>query len=158
MIDWMECEERDRRVQRDDLPLRDLAALEKPFKHFNVYMARDSTLYLDELSALLAGEPEKTTLLLIIPLRLGLDALNTMYIPALQRVLELKQSLGIMGGKPNSAHYFVGYQGENGVCLQYRVKACGGVMVLLLSCRPQLALLANVFNTQCAADPSQETT
>uniref|UniRef100_A0A1I8F2V7 Cysteine protease n=1 Tax=Macrostomum lignano TaxID=282301 RepID=A0A1I8F2V7_9PLAT len=34
------------------------------------------------------------------------------YVPALKRCLEMPQSLGIIGGKPNHAHYFIGYQGN----------------------------------------------
>lgn len=34
----------------------------------------------------------------------------------LQRCFMMPQSLGVIGGKPNSAHYFIGYVGEWLVC------------------------------------------
>uniref|UniRef100_A0A8C8I044 Cysteine protease n=1 Tax=Oncorhynchus tshawytscha TaxID=74940 RepID=A0A8C8I044_ONCTS len=51
-------------------------------------------------------------LLLLIPLRLGLSDINEAYIETLKQCFQLPQSLGVIGGKPNSAHYFIGYVGE----------------------------------------------
>ncbi|XP_078738932.1 cysteine protease ATG4B-like, partial [Lampetra fluviatilis] len=51
-------------------------------------------------------------LLLLIPLRLGLTEINPIYIPSLQDCFTFPQSLGFIGGKPNSAHYFIGYVGD----------------------------------------------
>uniref|UniRef100_UPI00398E7C7D cysteine protease ATG4B isoform X6 n=1 Tax=Pristiophorus japonicus TaxID=55135 RepID=UPI00398E7C7D len=48
-------------------------------------------------------------LVLLIPLRLGLSEINEAYIKTLKRCFMLPQSLGVIGGKPNSAHYFIGY-------------------------------------------------
>ena len=49
-------------------------------------------------------------LIMVIPLRLGLETFNTDYIPSIQKVFEMPQTLGIMGGKPKSSLYFIGYQ------------------------------------------------
>ncbi|KAM6963102.1 LOW QUALITY PROTEIN: cysteine protease ATG4B [Aplochiton taeniatus] len=51
-------------------------------------------------------------LVLLIPLRLGLSDINEAYIETLKQCFMLPQSLGVIGGKPNSAHYFIGYVGE----------------------------------------------
>ncbi|XP_059923249.1 cysteine protease ATG4B isoform X1 [Gadus macrocephalus] len=51
-------------------------------------------------------------LVLLIPLRLGLTDINEAYIETLKQCFMLPQSLGVIGGKPNSAHYFIGYVGE----------------------------------------------
>jgi len=51
-------------------------------------------------------------LLLFIPLRLGLSEINSDYYPSLKAMFTLKQSLGVIGGKPNHAHYFVGFNGD----------------------------------------------
>ncbi|XP_078521803.1 cysteine protease ATG4B isoform X1 [Lissotriton helveticus] len=51
-------------------------------------------------------------LVLLIPLRLGLSDINEGYIETLKHCFMLPQSLGVIGGKPNSAHYFIGYVGE----------------------------------------------
>ncbi|XP_046542398.1 LOW QUALITY PROTEIN: cysteine protease ATG4B-like [Haliotis rubra] len=56
-------------------------------------------------------------LLLIIPLRLGLTDINPVYFDSLKSCLALKQSVGIIGGKPNHAHWFIGYLGEELVYL-----------------------------------------
>lgn len=47
-------------------------------------------------------------LLLFIPLRLGLSEINRIYTFGLKRTFALKQSLGMIGGKPNHALYFIG--------------------------------------------------
>lgn len=51
-------------------------------------------------------------LVLLIPLRLGLTDINEAYIETLKQCFMLPQSLGVIGGKPNSAHYFIGFVGE----------------------------------------------
>ncbi|KNC74094.1 hypothetical protein SARC_13347, partial [Sphaeroforma arctica JP610] len=58
-------------------------------------------------------ELDNTPLLLMIPLRLGLDYINTCYIHQLKKVLMMPSSTGFIGGKPNSAYYFIGYKGSD---------------------------------------------
>ncbi|GAB1608995.1 Hypothetical predicted protein [Argonauta hians] len=53
-------------------------------------------------------QPAWSPLLLIIPLRLGLTDINPLYFNSLKMCLSLKQSVGIIGGKPNHAHWFIG--------------------------------------------------
>jgi cysteine protease ATG4 len=57
------------------------------------------------------------SLLLVIPVRLGLRNLNLEYVPALLASLRLPQSMGFIGGRPNHAMYFIGAQGEQLLCL-----------------------------------------
>ncbi|XP_034941002.1 cysteine protease ATG4B isoform X2 [Chelonus insularis] len=47
-------------------------------------------------------------LLLLIPLRLGLSEINPVYINGLKTSFKIPQSLGVIGGKPNLALYFIG--------------------------------------------------
>ncbi|CAG0893606.1 unnamed protein product [Darwinula stevensoni] len=54
-----------------------------------------------------------TPLLLFIPLRLGLDSVNEIYIPSIQETFRMPQTLGIIGGRPNHALYFIGYSGDS---------------------------------------------
>ncbi|KAI9920359.1 hypothetical protein PsorP6_015989 [Peronosclerospora sorghi] len=51
-----------------------------------------------------------TALLILIPLRLGLDQVNERYVPALQKTFAFPQSVGIIGGKKGHSVYFVGTQ------------------------------------------------
>ena len=50
-------------------------------------------------------------LLLVLPLRLGLNEFNEEYKDSIKRCFELEQIVGMIGGKPNSAYYFYGYAG-----------------------------------------------
>lgn len=51
-------------------------------------------------------------LLLMIPLRLGLNDINPIYIPALKKCFEIEENCGMIGGRPNQALYFIGYVGD----------------------------------------------
>lgn len=49
-----------------------------------------------------------TAILILIPLRLGLDRLNEMYMPAMTQIFAFPQSVGVIGGKRGHSVYFVG--------------------------------------------------
>ncbi|XP_055037157.2 cysteine protease ATG4A isoform X1 [Misgurnus anguillicaudatus] len=48
-------------------------------------------------------------LLLLIPLRMGINNINPVYIQALKECFKMPQSCGVLGGKPNLAYYFIGF-------------------------------------------------
>eukprot|EP00198_Chlamydomonas_reinhardtii_P001713 XP_001691049.1 autophagy protein [Chlamydomonas reinhardtii] len=50
------------------------------------------------------------SLLLLVPLTLGMDKINPVYIPQLQQVLSWPQSVGIVGGRPSASLYVCGVQ------------------------------------------------
>ncbi|XP_034196057.1 autophagy-related 4a isoform X1 [Osmia lignaria lignaria] len=56
-------------------------------------------------------------LLLLIPLRLGLSEINPIYINGLKNSFKIPQSLGVIGGKPNLALYFIGCVGNEVIYL-----------------------------------------
>ena len=56
-------------------------------------------------------------LLLLIPLRLGLSEINPVYINGLKTSFKIPQSLGVIGGKPNLALYFIGCVGNEVIYL-----------------------------------------
>ncbi|KAG7199641.1 hypothetical protein KM043_014235 [Ampulex compressa] len=56
-------------------------------------------------------------LLLLIPLRLGLSEINPVYISGLKTSFKISQSLGVIGGKPNLALYFIGCVGNEVIYL-----------------------------------------
>ncbi|CAG7866018.1 unnamed protein product [Brassica rapa] len=63
------------------------------------------------------GETEWTAVLLLVPLVLGLDKVNSRYIPSLIATFTFPQSLGILGGKPGASTYIVGVQEDKGFYL-----------------------------------------
>eukprot|EP01130_Rhizamoeba_saxonica_P001564 TRINITY_DN11410_c0_g1_i1.p1 TRINITY_DN11410_c0_g1~~TRINITY_DN11410_c0_g1_i1.p1 ORF type:complete len:301 (+),score=48.54 TRINITY_DN11410_c0_g1_i1:6-908(+) len=69
-----------------------------------IYSAVDSMICLDELNNQSFFEP----MVLLVPVRLGLHGINALYIPSLVKYMQLKQSIGFIGGKPNYSYYFVG--------------------------------------------------
>eukprot|EP01130_Rhizamoeba_saxonica_P015699 TRINITY_DN7094_c0_g1_i1.p1 TRINITY_DN7094_c0_g1~~TRINITY_DN7094_c0_g1_i1.p1 ORF type:complete len:341 (+),score=62.57 TRINITY_DN7094_c0_g1_i1:1-1023(+) len=82
-----------------------------------VYTARDSIIYLDELSEILSvesiDENWNTSVLFLIPCRLGLKKLNPIYLDSLFEYLSFPSSMGFIGGEPQSAYYFVARQGKS---------------------------------------------
>lgn len=51
-------------------------------------------------------------LILLVPVRLGAEKLNSIYGPCLTAVLTLENCIGIIGGRPKHSLYFVGFQGK----------------------------------------------
>lgn len=66
-------------------------------------------------------ETEWIPLLLIIPLRLGLSECNNIYKDNVKHCFEIEQSVGAVGGRPNSAFYFIGYQSDKLIYLDPHV-------------------------------------
>uniref|UniRef100_F7HQL7 Cysteine protease n=1 Tax=Callithrix jacchus TaxID=9483 RepID=F7HQL7_CALJA len=56
--------------------------------------------------------PAWKPLLLIVPLRLGINQINPVYVDAFKECFKMPQSLGALGGKPNNAYYFIGFLGD----------------------------------------------
>jgi cysteine protease ATG4 len=79
----------------------------------------DSTIYKEEVrKACLASESKHIqqekwrSLILFIPLRLGVDKMNPIYMSELKKYLSLPQTVGIAGGITNSSMYIIGYEGR----------------------------------------------
>lgn len=52
------------------------------------------------------------SLILFVSVRLGNDKINPFYIPCLKSLLAYEHCIGIIGGRPKHALYFIGYQGQ----------------------------------------------
>eukprot|EP01094_Clydonella_sp_ATCC50884_P022419 TRINITY_DN5135_c1_g3_i1.p1 TRINITY_DN5135_c1_g3~~TRINITY_DN5135_c1_g3_i1.p1 ORF type:complete len:348 (+),score=67.14 TRINITY_DN5135_c1_g3_i1:593-1636(+) len=84
---------------------------------FNMFIADDGVVYLDQLrrAARSPQDPDADTfspVLLMIPVRVGLDRLNPLYLSAIRECFHYRQSLGIIGGRPRASLYFVASQGN----------------------------------------------
>uniref|UniRef100_A0A4W3JCB5 Cysteine protease n=1 Tax=Callorhinchus milii TaxID=7868 RepID=A0A4W3JCB5_CALMI len=91
-----------------------------------VYISMDNTVVVEDIKklckSLYGGELSKSQgpphhdewkpLLLIIPLRMGINHINPVYINTLKECFKMPQSLGVLGGKPNNAYYFIGFIGD----------------------------------------------
>jgi len=91
-----------------------------------IHVALDNAVVSDEIVNLCQNGSHDTgsdwnPLLLIIPLRLGLSSINPIYISGLKACLQMPQSVGMIGGKPSQALYFIGYVGEEVVFLDPHV-------------------------------------
>jgi len=56
-------------------------------------------------------------IVIFIPLRLGINKINDIYIPTLKETFKFPQSMGIIGGKPRGALYFVAIQNDDVIFL-----------------------------------------
>jgi len=103
-----------------------------------MYVPKDGVIYKDSIESLCCSDPhiiqspppstngfveglpyaKGTTplwrpVIILIPVRLGVEKLNRLYIPTLKAFFSFPQSLGILGGKPDFSLYFVATQGDD---------------------------------------------
>ncbi|KAI5806185.1 putative cysteine protease atg4 [Geopyxis carbonaria] len=50
--------------------------------------------------------------IILVAIRLGIRGVTSLYWEALKATVQMRQSVGIAGGRPSSSHYFVGVQGD----------------------------------------------
>ncbi|KAJ2635057.1 Cysteine protease atg4 [Coemansia sp. RSA 1286] len=90
--------------------IRELAL--KSNHELSIYTTTDGTVYLADIC-----EPEFKPTLILVATMLGIDRVNPVYYPFIQASLTLPQSAGIAGGRPSSALYFAGFQGDEMIYL-----------------------------------------
>jgi cysteine protease ATG4 len=71
------------------------------FSNLCISVALDHQLATEEVLELQTSSETFTPVLIIVPLRLGLSELNQIYIDGLKKILEMKSTVGIIGGRPN---------------------------------------------------------
>lgn len=85
------------------------------YGHLGCYVALDCMISKAAVDKLTGGmgvdHSSFKPVLILIPLRLGVEKLNTLYIPSLQTVFSYKECVGIIGGRPGHSLYFIGFQG-----------------------------------------------
>uniref|UniRef100_M4BGZ8 Cysteine protease n=1 Tax=Hyaloperonospora arabidopsidis (strain Emoy2) TaxID=559515 RepID=M4BGZ8_HYAAE len=100
-------------VYRDDVTRLCVSHLEEEAVETKEMETQDGPAFFDPLlhpPAVDECREWSTALLILIPLRLGLDQLNERYVPALEKTFTFPQSVGIIGGKRGHSVYFVGTQ------------------------------------------------
>ena len=98
-----------------------------------MYVAKEGTIYKSEILKLC--EPESfeneeqsnfelddinntecsvfLPIIIVVPVRLGLDKIEPCYYSIVKTLLSSDLSLGIIGGKPNSSLFFIGFQSKS---------------------------------------------
>lgn len=87
-----------------------------------IYVAQDCTIYLEDVRTLCRGTRSNGTplwraLIILVPVRLGGEQLNTTYIPCVKGMLSHPNCIGVIGGRPRHSLYFLGWQGEKVIYL-----------------------------------------
>ncbi|EGW34341.1 uncharacterized protein SPAPADRAFT_59751, partial [Spathaspora passalidarum NRRL Y-27907] len=78
-------------------------------KYPHVFISENSDLYDEEIEELLV----ESSVLILFPVRLGIDNVNSYYYDSIFQLLACPFTVGISGGKPSSSFYFLGYQDQD---------------------------------------------
>ena len=76
--------------------------------HMTVVNALDQAVYRDVLLKEVCVENK--SVLLLVPVMLGIGTVSKQYLPVIHKMLEMKTCVGIVGGKPKQSLFFVGHQ------------------------------------------------
>lgn len=102
--------------------IRKAMARTSVIQNLAVYVAQDCTVYKEDVARLCDTSPSPSSadpscpgwksVIILVPVRLGGEALNPSYIECVKNILKLDCCIGIIGGKPKHSLYFVGFQDE----------------------------------------------
>ncbi|XP_069693822.1 cysteine protease ATG4D [Periplaneta americana] len=85
----------------------------KEFDELCVYVAQDCAVYIQDVVDLCTNRSSQwRALILLVPLRLGAEKMNSVYGPCIASLLTTENCIGIIGGRPKHALYFVGFQDD----------------------------------------------
>lgn len=76
-----------------------------------VVLANDGVLYSEDIDDIVKNQ-KSTNLLILVPVRLGLDFIPKVYFSSIFDCLQMPYCVGIAGGKPKRSLFFPGYQGD----------------------------------------------
>eukprot|EP00826_Nyctotherus_ovalis_P042059 TRINITY_DN4291_c0_g2_i1.p1 TRINITY_DN4291_c0_g2~~TRINITY_DN4291_c0_g2_i1.p1 ORF type:complete len:250 (+),score=8.45 TRINITY_DN4291_c0_g2_i1:454-1203(+) len=127
-----------------------------PFENLKVVAFAEGVVYTEVIEKKMSSN--WCSLILLIGFRLGLDHINKEYFPAILRLMQHKNFVGISGGHGSGALYIVGYKDKNFVYLdphtaQPAVPTVENLWAQHLSyhCRLPLFLEFSGMNTSFAA-------
>ncbi|XP_015115592.1 cysteine protease ATG4D [Diachasma alloeum] len=87
------------------------ATRHEELENLSVYVAQDCAVYLEDVRrSCERSDGTWRSLVILVPLRLGADKLNSGYGPCLTALLSLEVCIGVIGGRPRHSLYFIGYQ------------------------------------------------
>lgn len=102
--------------------LRKAVAKTTALHNLAVYVAQDCTVYKGDVAHMCDISqsqipPDSSnhlwkSVIILVPVRLGGEALNPSYIECVKNILKLDCCIGIIGGKPKHSLYFIGFQDE----------------------------------------------
>lgn len=82
-------------------------------------------------------------LLVLVPVVLGVERLNSVYTQQLKAILRWPHSVGIVGGRPGHSYYFMGFQvwppGDVAQLTDVRLPAAARACIFACSARARLA-------------------